>query len=176
MWLAFKLRVTSSSVEKQGRGKGWRREGQREAGAGRQERDDSVFWNVERGPGCWQREPHGRENSCFTPRSGMWNEGTAVATESPTERENSCFTPVQTLMWWEKRNAVHCQASHSQVWAPFFLLPPSPLHFMQYTEISSPCTSITRLLITHLRVPDSIDTRRRVLARSKVHITYAYLI
>lgn len=150
MWLAFKLRVMRSSVAKQDRGKGWRRVGQQEAGAGRQWRDDSFFQDVKWGHSCWQREPHGRENSGFT--------------------------PVQTLIWWGKRSAVHFQASYSQIWASFFLLPPSPLPFMQYTEISSPCTSITHLLITHLRVPDSIGTRRRVLARSKVHITYAYLI
>lgn len=149
MWLAFKLWVTSSVV-KQGRDKGWRRVGQREAGGGRQWRDDSFFCNVRWGHGCWQSKLHGRENSCFP--------------------------HVQTSVWWGKETRSILPSITQRGLGFFFLLPASPLPFMQYTEIFSPCTSITHLLITHLRVPNSIGTRRRVLACSKVHITYAYLI
>lgn len=74
MWLAFKLRVTRSSVVKQGRDKGWRRVGQREAGGGRQWRDDSFFLNVKWGHGCCK----------------------ASSTEERT------LSLLQTLIWWGK--------------------------------------------------------------------------
>lgn len=98
MWLAFKLRVTSSVV-KQGRDKGWRRVGQREAGGGRQWRDDSFFCNVRWGHGCWQSKLHGRENSCFphVQTSVWWGKETRSILPSITQRGLGFFFPSSRL-------------------------------------------------------------------------------